>query len=177
MILNILLTIFLVFLNGFFVAAEFAIVKVRSSQIELRAQAGNQLAKIALGMINNLDAYLSATQLGITLASLGLGWIGESVVSEIIIHNMHAFGFAGDEALAHKIALPVSFAVITILHIVFGELAPKSLAIQRPESTSLALSVPLRFFYILFKPAIWFLNGFSNLILKAIGITPMHGAE
>jgi CBS domain containing-hemolysin-like protein len=177
MILNILLTIFLVFLNGFFVAAEFAIVKVRSSQIELRAQAGNQLAKIALGMINNLDAYLSATQLGITLASLGLGWIGESVVAQIIINIMHSFGFAGDEALAHKIALPVSFAVITILHIVFGELAPKSLAIQRPESTSLALSLPLRFFYIIFKPAIWFLNGFSNLILKAIGITPMHGAE
>ncbi|GEO06384.1 hypothetical protein AAE02nite_40480 [Adhaeribacter aerolatus] len=177
MILNILLTIFLVFLNGFFVAAEFAIVKVRASQVELRAQAGSQLAKVALVMINNLDAYLSATQLGITLASLGLGWIGESVVSEIIINIMHAFGFAGDEALAHKIALPVSFAVITILHIVFGELAPKSLAIQRPESTSLALSLPLRFFYLLFKPAIWFLNGFSNLILRGIGITPMHGSE
>ena len=177
MILNILLTIFLVFLNGFFVAAEFAIVKVRASQVELRAQAGSQLAKVALVMINNLDAYLSATQLGITLASLGLGWIGESVVSEIIIHIMHAFGFAGNEALAHKIALPISFAVITILHIVFGELAPKSLAIQRPESTSLALSLPLRFFYLIFKPAIWFLNGFSNLILRAIGITPMHGSE
>ncbi|KAA5548656.1 hemolysin family protein [Adhaeribacter rhizoryzae] len=177
MILNILLTIFLVFLNGFFVAAEFAIVKVRASQVELRAQAGSQLAKVALVMINNLDAYLSATQLGITLASLGLGWIGESVVSEIIINIMHAFGFAGGEELAHKIALPVSFAVITILHIVFGELAPKSLAIQRPESTSLALSLPLRFFYIIFSPAIWFLNGFSNLILRGIGITPMHGAE
>ncbi|MGV3587286.1 MAG: hemolysin family protein [Adhaeribacter sp.] len=177
MILNILLTIFLVFLNGFFVAAEFAIVKVRASQVELRAQAGSQLAKVALVMINNLDAYLSATQLGITLASLGLGWIGESVVSEIIINIMHAFGFAGGEDLAHKIALPVSFAVITILHIVFGELAPKSLAIQRPESTSLALSLPLRFFYIIFSPAIWFLNGFSNLILRGIGITPMHGSE
>jgi CBS domain containing-hemolysin-like protein len=177
MILNIIITVLLVFLNGFFVAAEFAIVKVRASQIELRAQTGNKLATIALGMINNLDAYLSATQLGITLASLGLGWIGESVVSEIIINVMHWFGFAGDEALAHKIALPISFAVITIMHIVFGELAPKSLAIQRPESTSLAVSIPLRFFYFISWPAIWFLNGFSNLILRGIGITPMHGSE
>jgi CBS domain containing-hemolysin-like protein len=177
MIINILLTIFLVLLNGFFVAAEFAIVKVRSSQIELRSQAGSQLAKVALNMITHLDAYLSATQLGITLASLGLGWIGESVVSEIIIHLMQAVGFQADADLAHKIALPIAFSVITILHIVFGELAPKSLAIQRSESTTLAIAIPLQFFYYIFKPAIWFLNGFSNLLLRGIGITPVHGAE
>ena len=177
MIINILLTIFLVLLNGFFVAAEFAIVKVRSSQIELRSQAGSQLAKVALNMITHLDAYLSATQLGITLASLGLGWIGESVVSEIIIHIMQAAGFQADADLAHKIALPIAFSVITILHIVFGELAPKSLAIQRSESTTLAIAIPLQFFYYIFKPAIWFLNGFSNLLLRGIGITPVHGSE
>jgi CBS domain containing-hemolysin-like protein len=177
MILNILLTILLVLLNGFFVAAEFAIVKVRASQVELRSQAGNKLAKVALNMINHLDAYLSATQLGITLASLGLGWIGESVVSEIILNIMHAAGFQGDADLAHKIAIPIAFAVITIMHIVFGELAPKSLAIQRPEATSLAVALPLQFFYYIFKPAIWFLNGFSNLLLRGIGITPVHGAE
>ncbi|MGV3641650.1 MAG: hemolysin family protein [Adhaeribacter sp.] len=177
MIVNILLTIFLVLLNGFFVAAEFAIVKVRASQVELRAQAGNRLAKTALNMITHLDAYLSATQLGITLASLGLGWIGESVVSEIILNIMHAAGFQGSEALAHKIAIPIAFSVITVLHIVFGELAPKSLAIQRSEATTLAVAWPLQLFYYLFKPAIWLLNGFSNLLLKAIGITPVHGAE
>jgi CBS domain containing-hemolysin-like protein len=177
MIINILFTILLVLLNGFFVAAEFAIVKVRSSQVELRAQAGNRLAKTALNMINHLDAYLSATQLGITLASLGLGWIGESVVSEIILNIMHTAGFQGDADLAHKIAIPIAFAVITIMHIVFGELAPKSLAIQRPEATSLAVALPLQFFYYIFKPAIWFLNGFSNLLLRGIGITPVHGAE
>ena len=177
MLFDILLTIFLVLLNGFFVAAEFAIVKVRSSQIELRAQAGNRLAKIALTMINSLDAYLSATQLGITLASLGLGWIGEKVVANIIINLMVYAGFQGNDALAHSIAVPIAFAVITVMHIVFGELAPKSLAIQRPEATSLAISIPLRFFYLVFQPAIWFLNGFSNLILRLIGITPMHGAE
>ena len=177
MIADVLLTILLVLLNGFFVAAEFAIVKVRASQIELRAQAGNSLAKVALTMINNLDAYLSATQLGITLASLGLGWIGEKVVASIIINIMVWAGFQGDEALAHSIAIPIAFAVITVLHIVFGELAPKSLAIQRSEATSLAISIPLRVFYFIFKPFIWFLNGFSNLILRAFGITPMHGSE
>ena len=177
MILNVFLTLLLVALNGFFVAAEFALVKVRASQIELRAQTGNQLAKIAYHMINHLDAYLSATQLGITLASLGLGWIGEGVVSEIIIEIMHAMGVAADPVLAHQIALPISFAVITVLHIVFGELAPKSLAIQRPESTALAVAIPLRIVYYLLLPFIWVLNGFSNFILKRVGITPMHGSE
>ncbi|MFD2248441.1 hemolysin family protein [Pontibacter ruber] len=177
MILDIFLTIFLVALNGFFVAAEFAIVKVRASQIELRAQTGNAMAKIAQHMVSHLDAYLSATQLGITLASLGLGWIGESVVSQIIINTMHAFGFEASPELAHQIALPIAFALITVLHIVFGELAPKSLAIQRPESTTLAVAVPLRFFYFIFRPFIWLLNGFSNFILRRIGIRPMHGTE
>ncbi len=177
MILDILLTVFLVLLNGFFVAAEFAIVKVRSSQIELRAQTGNTMAKMAQNMLTHLDAYLSATQLGITLASLGLGWIGESVVSKIVINIMHFFGFTGNAELAHTIALPISFAIITVLHIVFGELAPKSLAIQRSESTALAVAYPLRFFYILFKPFIWLLNGLANMVLRSLGIQAVHGAE
>ncbi|PRY10395.1 CBS domain containing-hemolysin-like protein [Pontibacter ummariensis] len=177
MLLDILLTILLVLLNGFFVAAEFAIVKVRASQIELRAQAGSAMAKLAQNMLTHLDAYLSATQLGITLASLGLGWIGESVVARIVIDVMEFFGFRGSEELAHTIALPISFAIITVLHIVFGELAPKSLAIQRSESTTLAVSYPLRFFYILFSPFIWLLNGLANLVLRSMGIQPVHGAE
>ncbi|KAA9331122.1 hemolysin family protein [Adhaeribacter soli] len=177
MLINILITIFLVLLNGFFVAAEFALVKVRASQLELRAQTGNKLAMVAHKMTHKLDAYLSATQLGITLASLGLGWVGEGVVSEIIIALMHAMGFEASPEVAHSIALPISFALITILHIVFGELAPKSLAIQRPESTSLAIAYPLKFFYFLFQPAIWTLNGFSNFILRLMGIAPMHGSE
>jgi CBS domain containing-hemolysin-like protein len=177
MIFDIFLTIFLVLLNGFFVAAEFAIVKVRASQIELRAQAGNTMAKMAQHMISHLDAYLSATQLGITLASLGLGWIGESVVSQIIINVMSAFGFDPSPEIAHQIALPIAFALITVLHIVFGELAPKSLAIQRPESTTLAIVLPLRFFYVVFIPFIWLLNGFSNFILRSMGIRALHGSE
>ena len=124
MIGNILLTLFLVLLNGFFVAAEFAIVKVRTSQIQVRT-GQNLAARVAESVIANLDAYLAATQLGITLASLGLGWIGEGVVSEIILASMHGLGVEMSEATAHQIALPTSFALITVLHIVFGLLAPK----------------------------------------------------
>jgi CBS domain containing-hemolysin-like protein len=177
MIINIVITIILVLLNGFFVAAEFAIVKVRASQIELRAQTGHTMAKMAQHMLTHLDAYLSATQLGITLASLGLGWIGESVVSEIVINIMVFFGFKGNAILAHSIALPISFAIITVLHIVFGELAPKSLAIQRSEATTLAVALPMRFFYVLFRPFIWILNGLAGMLLRSMGIRPMHGSE
>jgi CBS domain containing-hemolysin-like protein len=177
MLLNILITIFLVLLNGFFVAAEFALVKVRASQLELRANAGNTLAATAHAMLGKLDAYLSATQLGITLASLGLGWVGEGVVSEVIIHLMGVMGIKASPEVAHGIALPLSFALITVLHIVFGELAPKSLAIQRPEATSLFVAYPLRFFFNVFRPAIWILNGFSNFVLRLMGISPMHGSE
>lgn len=177
MILDIFITVFLVLLNGFFVAAEFAIVKVRASQVELKAKTGNQTAKIAKNILVNLDAYLSATQLGITLASLGLGWIGESVVTEIIIRTMGLFGFEITLELAHQIALPIAFLLITILHIVFGELAPKSIAIQRPVTTTFAVAIPLNVFYYLFRPFIWVLNGFANVILKKIGISPIHGHE
>ena len=177
MISEILLTFFLVALNGFFVAAEFAIVKVRYSQIELRAQKGNKLAGIAQGILNHLDAYLSATQLGITLASLGLGWIGEPVVSKILIASFHGLGMDVSDELAHQIALPVAFALITVMHIVFGELAPKSIAIRKPEETTLAVSIPMRVFFLIFRPFIWVLNGFSNFILRLIGIQPADEQE
>lgn len=177
MLTDILFTIFLVALNGFFVAAEFAIVKVRSSQIDLRQKEGHPMAGLSKHIIANLDAYLSATQLGITIASLGLGWIGEDVVAELILKLVHALNLTLSEEAAHNIALPAAFVLITILHIVFGELAPKSFAIQRPESTTLWLAAPLNVFYWLFRPFIWVLNGFSNFILRMIGITPLKGAE
>lgn len=177
MFFDILLTLFLVLLNGFFVAAEFAIVKVRASQVELKAKTGNQTAKIAKNILSNLDAYLSATQLGITLASLGLGWIGESVVTKIILSIIALFGLTISPELAHQIALPVAFVLITILHIVFGELAPKSMAIQRPVTTTFAVAIALNVFYIVFRPFIWVLNGLANFLLKKIGISPIHGHE
>lgn len=176
MLFDIFITIFLVFLNGFFVAAEFAIVKVRSSQLQVKA--GNSFSgKIAQFIVEHLDAHLAATQLGITLASLGLGWIGEGVVSRIILAGMHSMGVQMSEATAEQIALPTSFALITVLHIVFGELAPKSLAIRYPTNVVLVVASPLRLFYFIFRPFIWLLNGFANFILKLIGIQPIPHAE
>lgn len=177
MLLDIFITFLLVFFNGFFVAAEFAIVKVRASQLELKVKEGNRIAILSKHIVSHLDGYLAATQLGITLASLGLGWIGEPVVSKMIISIMDVMGFTVNPELAHDIALPVAFAIITILHIVFGELAPKSLAIQRSEKTTLAIAFPLQFFFIIFKPVIWVLNSIANFILKIIGISPVHGAD
>ncbi|MBL7862535.1 MAG: HlyC/CorC family transporter [Cyclobacteriaceae bacterium] len=175
MTIDIIITLFLVLLNGFFVAAEFAIVKVRSSQIALeKGTLSKDAAKI---IVNNLDGFLAATQLGITLASLGLGWVGEDVVSTIILNLMNSLNLELSESAAHSIALPVAFLVLTILHIVFGELAPKSIAIRYPASTTLRVSIALRIFYFVFRPFIWLLNGFANLILKLFGIKPMSEIE
>jgi CBS domain containing-hemolysin-like protein len=177
MIGSILLTILLVALNGFFVAAEFALVKVRASQIELRAQSGNKIARLTLDMLNNLDEYLSATQLGITLASLGLGWIGERVASEMMLELLHKLNLTLSTYWIHTIAGGVAFAFITVMHITFGELAPKSIAIQQPERTSLALATPLWVFYVVFKPFIWMLNGLSGLVLRLFGLRAVPHLE
>ncbi len=170
MALDIFFTILLVLLNGFFVAAEFSMVKVRASQIELKANKGNKSAKIAQHIVEHLDSYLSATQLGITLASLALGWIGEEVMVTLITRTMHVFSANIDVALAHKIAIPLGFTLITVAHIVFGEQAPKMIAIKNPLSTTLFISVPMRIFYVVFNPFVWFLNKFSSLLLRIIGI-------
>jgi CBS domain containing-hemolysin-like protein len=158
MLTQVIITLVLVLLNGFFVAAEFAIVKIRASQLEPKVQEGNAMAILSKKIVANLDGYLAATQFGITLASLGLGWIGEPVVSKILISGMELVGIVLSPDLAHQIALPMAFAIITVLHIVFGELAPKSIAIQRPEATTLILSYPLHAFYLVFRPVVWLLN-------------------
>jgi CBS domain containing-hemolysin-like protein len=178
MLLDILLTVLLVFLNGFFVAAEFAIVKVRASQLDLKAKEGHRMAILSRSILNNLNAYLSACQLGITIASLALGWIGEDVVTEIVLELFRLTNLEIDPETAHSIALPVAFATITIMHIVIGEQAPKTIAIQRSESTTLWLAGPLNVFYWMFRPFIFILNGLSNFILRIVGIGPaVEGAE
>lgn len=177
MTFQIFLTLFLVSLNGFFVAAEFAIVKVRASQIEVIGGRRKRLAAISRSILGNLDGYLAATQLGITLASLGLGWVGENVMSRIILNAVHHAGFELSDSAAHNIAWPVAFFIITMLHIVFGELAPKSLAIRYPAHITFTVSLPLRIFYLTFKPLIWLLNGLANLILRIFGIRTVHGSE
>ena len=176
-IIKILFTLFLVLLNGFFVAAEFAIVKVRSSQIEVKTGLNKRLSAAAKSIINNLDAYLAATQLGITLASLGLGWVGEEVMTKVIKNTFNLFNLQLSEKAAENAAIPVAFAIITVLHIVFGELAPKSLAIRFPTKTTFAVAWPLKVFYFVFRPFIVVLNGFANFVLKIFGIKPLHGSE
>jgi len=177
MAFDIFITLFLVLLNGFFVAAEFAIVKVRSSQIEVRENINKNIASTAKSIVNNLDAYLAATQLGITLASLGLGWVGEEVTTNILLKIFPAIGLELSESTAHNLAVPIAFATITVLHIIFGELAPKSIAIRYPSNTTFSIAVPLKIFYVVFRPFIWLLNGLANFILRIIGIRPIHGSE
>jgi CBS domain containing-hemolysin-like protein len=167
----------LVALNAFFVASEFAIVKVRSSQLDALEDEGNVKAVFAKHVRSHLDAYLSATQLGITLASLALGWIGEQFLARMLqpafaLVNVHS------HAVISTVSITLAFIGITFLHIVFGELAPKYLAIGSPLSTTLALARPLGGFYILFKPAIWILNKSSNFFLqKLLRIKPVAGSE
>jgi CBS domain containing-hemolysin-like protein len=177
MAIDLLLTLLLVFLNGFFVAAEFAIVKVRAAQVDLKANKGNRVAGVAKHIVENMDAYLSANQLGITMTSLGLGWFGEEVFSSIIIKLFGFFGYEPDPEMAHQVAFPAAFGLLTILHIVLGELAPKTIAIRYPLKTTMFTSIPLRIFYIIFKPLIWILNQSANLLLRIIGIKPTLGHE
>ncbi|CAG7631258.1 hypothetical protein PAECIP111802_01726 [Paenibacillus allorhizosphaerae] len=175
--LNLMIVFILVLLNGFFVAAEFALVKVRQTRLQQLAGEGNGKAKYALAVTRKLDAYLSSTQLGITLASLGLGWVGEPAISHLIVEPLfHAMGI-GLAWYANALSVFIGFAVITFLHIVLGELAPKSLAIQKSEGTSLWLSAPLMMFYKIFYPVIWLLNGAANKLLKLIGVQPASELE
>lgn len=175
MIFNIVLAIFLVFLNAFFVASEFAIVKIRGTQLDLLIKKGNKLAKISRHFVENLNDYLSATQLGITFASLGLGWIGEPVIAKMLVELFTIFSNPVNIEIIEKISLPTAFVLITILHIVYGELAPKTIAIIKPEPTVLMIAIPLRLFYIIFKPFIQFLNWIANFSLRILGLRIISG--
>lgn len=161
------LVLFFVLLNAFFVAAEFAIVKVRSTQLDALVEEGHAGAKVARNALKNLDGYLSATQLGITLASIALGMIGEPYVARVIQPLMWKMGVTSD-AIISSVSIGIGFGVVTFLHVVLGELTPKSLAIRKSLATTLVICAPLHFFYILFKPAIWILNGAANWLLKTL---------
>lgn len=175
--LKILLTLVLVLLNGFFVAAEFSLIRVRLSQLEIKAKEGSRMAGQALGVLRKLYDYLSATQLGVTIASLILGAVGEEVATELILEGVNKTGFAMAPATAHSLAVVSGLVVITVLHVLFGELFPKALAIQRPEAVSMALVLPLRAFYFVTLPLTWFLSKASNALLSLVGIQNVHGTE
>jgi len=166
------LTLFFVLLNGFFVAAEFALVKVRRSRIATLASAGSRPARTAEHILNNLDRYLSACQLGITLASLILGALGEPAVARLIFAGGTALGLQLDpnDPVLHWTSLVIAFSVITVLHMTVGEQAPKMWALQRAERMTLQMSIPLRAFATMFRPFIWVVNGISNWILRSGGL-------
>ncbi len=171
-----LLALAFIIANGYFVATEFAMIKVRPTQLAELGAAGSSRAKMARRITKRIDSYLSATQLGVTLASLALGWVGEPAFAGLIQPFFSRYG-PFSVSIAHSIAATLAFIVITTLHIIFGELGPKYIAIGKPLGTALWTSHGLRAFYIVAFPAIWFLNKTSNLILRAIGIRPATEVE
>ena len=170
---DLLLLLLFVLLNALFVAAEFALVKVRKTQLD--PDEGKK-SKLSIKIVSHLDSYLAATQFGITIASLGLGWIGEPVTSRILDPVFESLGIENPKTV-HTLSLTIGFVFITFLHIIIGELAPKSFAIRHPKSTTLFVSIPLNIFYVIFKPAIWVLNGTANYILKLMGMDPLTESE
>ena len=183
--LKILLVIFLVLANGFFVAAEFALVGVRKSRIEALAADGRPAAVRLLGMLNNLNAYISATQLGITLASLGLGWVGEPAVAALLdpvlvyIGEATGLAFLASGPVLHTISFAIAFSFITFLHIVFGELAPKTAALELAEKVSFFVAVPLLIFYKIFNYPIRLLDWAGTKTVRLFGLhaSGEHGSS
>jgi CBS domain containing-hemolysin-like protein len=176
-LLKLVFVLLLVLANGFFVAAEFSLVSVRRTRIAELVSHGNSSAEAVQKAIENPDRVIAATQLGITLASLSLGWIGEPALSHLILPLVNLFPNAIQSGLSHSISAGIAFVLITFLHVVVGELAPKSIALQDPEKTSLMIARPTLWSEIIFKPAIWLLNGTGNALLKLVGVQPATGHE
>jgi CBS domain containing-hemolysin-like protein len=174
-IFNLVIIAILIALTAFFVASEFAIVKVRSSRIDQLIEEGNSSAITAKRVISNLDEYLSACQLGITITALGLGWIGESTIEHLL---SPFFGrMEVPESVSQLLSFGIAFATITFLHVVVGELAPKTLAIQKAEWITLVMSRPLILFYKIMYPFIWVLNGSARIVTSIFGLKPVSESE
>lgn len=175
--LGLLTVVLLVVANGFFVATEFAIVAVRRSRLEQLAAEGHPSANAAKNVVGHLDAYIAACQLGITMASLALGWVGEPALARVIEPPLVQLVGQFAPTASHGVAVGISFAIITALHIVIGELAPKGLALQKPEETTLWIARPIQLFYVLFRWPITALNSVGNSVLKLVGLDPAAGHE
>jgi CBS domain containing-hemolysin-like protein len=166
----VIITVMLLFFNAFFVASEFSLVKVRPSQLEVLVQKGSRRALLTQSILEKLDGYLSACQLGITLTSLGLGWIGEEVFANFIMRVFTYAGWNHNLILAHTISIPLAFTLLTFLHITLGEQIPKMVGINYALNLAIMVSLPLRIFYFLFNPFIWILNRFTRVFLRVFGI-------
>jgi CBS domain containing-hemolysin-like protein len=177
MLLGLVGVTFFVFLNAFFVAAEFGLVSVRRTRIEQLVAEGSASALVVQRAIADPDSFIAATQLGITLASLSLGWIGEPALAGLLVPLFEFLPERWIGAAAHSVAGTVAFIIITFLHVVVGELAPKSIALQHPERTALYVARPTEIALFIFRPAIWALNGAGNALLRLVGIHPASGHE
>ena len=176
-IIGLLAVVVLVAANGLFVATEFAYVAVRRSRIEQLASGGQSRAKLLLASLHDLDNYIAATQLGITMSSLALGWVGEPALAHIIEPPVEALVGSWAPAVSHAASVAVAFTCITTLHIVMGELAPKTLALQRSEATALWVAAPIAIFNRVFRPFIWVMNTAGRLVVKPFGIHPASEHE
>ncbi len=173
-ILGIVALVVLVLLNGFFVAAEFSLVSVRRTRIDQLAEEGNTAARAAQRAIKNLDLVIAATQLGITMASLGIGFIAEPAIEHLVSPLLRDVGITSEKTI-HAFGFGIAFAISTVLHIVFGELAPKSLALQRSEQVAMAVTRPLLVFATVFRYVIIFLNFLGNSVVRLFGMRAVTG--
>lgn len=173
-VFNLFIILFLLLANGFFVASEFALVSVRQTRISQLANEGDKTAVITEQALKELDKYIAATQLGITIASIALGWVGEATLAKIIHPLFDALPYVSSTVATHTVAVAIAFILITFLHVVIGELMPKSIALQYPEKTTLTVTRPLVFIAKIFTPFIFLLNGFGNWFLKLLKIPPAH---
>ena len=173
-IFNLFVIIFLLFSNGFFVASEFAMVKVRKTRIEQLVKEGNATAKIAQEALTDLDKFIAAVQLGVTISSIGLGWVGEGTLARIIEPIFAFLPGISQNIATHTVSVSLSFALITFLHVVIGELIPKSIALEYTEKTALIVARPMQWITVIFNPFIWLLNGFGNSLLKMFHIPHSH---
>ena len=174
MIFNLFVIAFLLFSNGFFVASEFAMVKVRKTRLEQLVNEGNHNAKIALEAIKDLDKFIAAVQLGVTISSIGLGWVGEGTLAHLIEPVFAYLPGISQTIATHTVSVSIAFALITFFHVVIGELIPKSIALEFTEKTALVVAKPMQVITFIFNPFIWMLNGFGNLVLKAFNIPHTH---
>lgn len=167
----------LILLNAFFVAAEFALVGSRRSRLREKAKEGNRLAHLAEKLVHNLDEAIAATQLGITITSLLVGWIGEQTLASVFLTFFQSLPAAWAKIASHTVASACAFALITFMHVVIGELIPKGIAIRYPNRTAIYVSQPMRFVMLLFKPFVWALNGLGNFGLQLLGVPMAKGHQ
>ncbi len=173
-IFNLFVIAFLLFSNGFFVASEFAMVKVRKTRIEQLVNEGNFNAKIALEALKDLDKFIAAVQLGVTISSIGLGWVGEGTLAHLIEPLFAFLPGISQNIATHTMSVSIAFALITFFHVVLGELIPKSIALEYTEKTALWVARPMQILTFFFNPFIWLLNGFGNFVLKTLQIPHSH---